>query len=229
MKKAKPAAPLRSVSSNSNKRSTQQADAAAASSSRNSPRATGGVKSPRTRTPAHQPQQTHLSLERDLGGGHATPTVPSNKQQQQHKHAAERSTLGHIKGLLSERLLKPTVSSRIKQKGAEGHSISAKELPTPQQQQQPGRKPVTVPQQHTLPLPLQDGGAHSSSGAEPSGGPPVSLTTTTAAAAADGSAADGYATAFSPHSSLQSARMRLGLTAGLQVAEVRDACCACCA
>jgi FtsZ-interacting cell division protein ZipA len=206
--------------------------------------------------------QTHISLAEDLlasaaaAAAAAVAAADAAQPNRCHKHA-DMSNLGHIKGLepsvkVSDRLLKPTVSSRIKQKGSEGHQLSKKQAvqqPTqpkagrrsgkPAQQQQqlqhkqsPAVAISTVQQQAQLSVqgtqyqqpqkaPGDSGTAvvppGMSSTAGPSGSGAVLYLDKSATGSATGK---GTAGASQQSSSLSAVKRRLGLTAGLQVAEV---------
>lgn len=128
--------------------------------------------------------------------------------------------MGHLKGLdasvkSSYRLLKPTVSSRIKTKGSEGHQLTVK---------QPAKEAKQLPKaQRKLPssLPTQQ---LQQQQRVPDGSKVLPAIRTSSNSTAAGGSQDSNTGQAASHtlqcSSLQAAKLRLGLTAGLQVAEV---------
>lgn len=136
---------------------------------------------------------------------------------------SERSTFGHLKGLqgsqASSRLLTPTVSSRLKVKGAEGFQLTQRQPQQQQQQKAQGSRPHQLNRQQQKQRQKQP--QHGQQRAQ-------ELSTCTAIAGRavcdeDGSAAAAAAEQQQQQhsSSLQAAKIRLGLNAGLGVAQVR--------
>ena len=90
-----------------------------------------------------------------------TPTSPAaqtiSKAAARHSHA-DKAAMGHLQGLDASikpagRLLQPTVSSRIKAKGAEGYQIPEEKLTPRQKQQQKAAAATTRSNAHTTKQP----------------------------------------------------------------------------
>jgi len=190
-----------------------------------------------------QPPQTRIRLQPALN----TPPKPAARASKaagngrmQHGNR-DRDSLGHLQGLgppslAVPRLLKPTVSSKIKVKGAEGYQLTNKapaqqqvqQKPSPTMRGMPGRQQRM--QQQLLP-PLQQQqqqqqqAIHRHQAVKPSivvptfsssGGTPDAVPRLGSPHA--GSGPD--VAVLSQQSTFQAAKLQLGLTAGLGVAEV---------